>query len=91
MGRDSFVGYGVVEKIEMLWGMPPRKEDYSRVRGWKCGLTFRGPMRFAKPYLNGKSSLSIDSRRGAFLNSAKLAEEQVYSILEAAEDSQGEG
>ena len=90
-GRDSFVGYGVIDKVEMLWEMPPEEEDYSRGHGWKCGLTFRGLTRFAKPYPIGKSCLSTDPRRGAFLNGAKLTEDQVDSILEAAEDDQGEG
>jgi hypothetical protein len=40
-GRDSFVGYGIVDKVEMLWEMTPEEEDYSRGHGWKW-LTFKG-------------------------------------------------
>ena len=86
---DSFVGYGVVDKVEMLWEMPPEEEDYSRGHGWKCGLTLRGLTKFATPYPIRESCISSDPRRGAFLNGAKLTEDQVDTILEAAEDYQG--
>jgi hypothetical protein len=90
-GRNSFVGYGIIDKVEMLWEMAPEEENYSRGHGWKCGLTLRGLTRFARPYPIKKSYLSTDPRRGAFLNGAKLTEEQVDSILEAAEEEQGKG
>ena len=29
---DSFIGYGVVGKVEMLWELPPEEEAYCRVK-----------------------------------------------------------
>ena len=88
-GRDSFVGYGIVDKVEMLWEMLPEEEDFSRGHGWKCGLTLMGLTRFQHPYPIGKSCLSTDPRPGAFLNGARLTEDQVDSILEAADEYEG--
>ncbi len=85
---DSFVGYGIVDKVEMLWEMPPEEEEYSRGNGWKCSLTLRGLMRFARPFPIKESVLREDRRRGSFLNGIRLGEDQIDSILEAAENYQ---
>jgi len=85
---DSFVGYGIVDKVEMLWEMTPEEEDYSRGNGWKCGLTLRGLTRFTRPFPIKESILRDDKRKGSFLNGIKIREDQVDSILEAAENYQ---
>ena len=84
--RDCFVGYGVVDKVEMLWEMTPDEEEYCRDNGWKCALTFRGLTRLQEPVPIRETVLSGDRRTGSFLHGAKLTEDQVDSIIEAAEE-----
>jgi len=85
---DSFIGYGVVDKVEMLWELPPEEEAYCREQGWKCSLSFKTLSRFEKPYPIKKSILADDPRKGRLLHGARLTEDQVDAILEAAEDYQ---
>ena len=85
---DSFIGYGVVEKVEMLWEMTPEEEGYTKEHGWKCALNFNALFRFVKPYPIRESILSEDPRKGRLLHGARLSEDQVDAILEAAEDYQ---
>jgi len=84
---DSFIGYGVVDKVEMLWEMTPEDEKYSEENGWKCALSFKTLFRFNKPYPIKESILADDPRKGMFLHGVKLTEEQVDAILEAAEEA----
>jgi len=86
---DSFIGYGVVDKVEMLWELPPEEEAYVREQGWRSALTFKALFRFEKPYPIKESILADDPRRGRTLHGARLTEDQVDAILEAAEDYQG--
>jgi len=86
---DSFIGYGVVDKVEMLWELPPEEEAYAKEHGWRCALTFKALFRFGKPYPIRESILADDPRKGRLLHGARLTEEQVDAILEAAEDYQG--
>ena len=83
---DSFIGYGVVDKVEMLWEMPPEEEAYAREHGWRCALSFKTLLRFEKPYPIKKSILADDPRKGRTWHGARLTEDQVDAILEAAED-----
>ncbi len=85
---DSFLGYGVAEKVELLWEMSPEEEEYCKENGWKCAITFKPLIRFQKPFPIKKSILSGDPRKGMFLHGAMLTEEQVDAILDAAEDYQ---
>jgi hypothetical protein len=87
-GRDSFIGYGVVDKVEYLWEMTPEEETYAREHGWKMGLTLRNLVKFPKPLPIKETIMVSDKRRGAFLHGAMLGEDQVDSILEAAEELQ---
>jgi len=86
---DSFIGYGVVGKVEMLWELSPEEEAYCRENNWKCALTFKALNGFEKPYPIKESLLADDTRKGAFLHGARLAEDQVDAILDAAEEYQG--
>jgi len=86
---DSFIGYGVVDKVEMLWEMTPEEEEYSREHGWRCALGFNALLKFDKPYPIDESILRDDRRKGRYLHGARLSEEEVDEILEAAEDYQG--
>lgn len=86
---DSFIGYGVVNKVEMLWELPPEEEAYAKEHGWRCVLTFKPLVRFERPYPIKESILADDPRKGSFLHGARLTEDQVDAILEAAEDYQG--
>lgn len=88
---DSFIGYGVVGKVEMLWELPPEEEAYCRENNWKCALTFKALNGFEKPYPIKESLLAEDPRKGSFLHGARLNEDQVDAILDAAEEYQYEG
>ena len=86
---DSFIGYGVVGKVEHLWELSPEEEAYCRENNWKCALTFKALNRFERPYPIKESLLSEDPRRGSFLHAARLTEDQVDALLDAAEEYQG--
>ena len=85
---DSFIGYGVVGKVEHLWELSPEEEAYCRENNWKCALTFKALNRFEKPYPIKESLLSKDPRRGSFLHAARLTEDQMDALLDAAEEYQ---
>jgi hypothetical protein len=85
---DSFVGYGVVDKIEYLWEMTPADEDYAKEHGWKIALTLRGATRFKNHLLIKNSLLRDDKRKGAYLHGAKLSEDTIDVLLEQAEEIQ---
>jgi hypothetical protein len=87
---DSFIGYGIVKKVEMLWEMTPEEEIYCIENGWKCALNFRNLVEFIKPYPLKKSPLSGDTRKGSYLHGAKLEEKLVSTILLEAEAYQKE-
>ena len=86
---DSFIGYGVVGKVEHLWELSPEEEAYCRENNWKCALTFKALNRFERPYPIKESLLSEDPRKGSFLHAARLTEDQVDALLDAAEEYQG--
>ena len=85
---DSFIGYGVVGKVEHLWELSPEEEAYCRENNWKCALTFKALNRFERPYPIKESLLADDPRKGSFLHAARLTEDQVDALLDAAEDYQ---
>jgi len=85
---DSFIGYGVVGKVEHLWELSPEEEAYCRENNWKCALTFKALNRFERPYPIKESLLSEDPRKGSFLHAARLTEDQMDALLDAAEDYQ---
>ena len=85
---DSFLGYGIVEKVEMLWEMTPEEENYCIENKWKCALTLKPLVRFRDPLPIRETVMVDDRRRGSFLHGALLRMEQVEAILEAAERNQ---
>jgi len=85
---DSFLGYGITDKVEMLWEMSPEEENYCRENKWRCALTLKPLIRFKNPYPIKETFLAEDKRKGSFLHGAMLMEEQVDEILEHAEDYQ---
>ena len=85
---DSFIGYGVIDKVEMLWELPPEEEAYVKEHGWRCALSFKTLFRFEKPYPIKASILADDPRKGRLLHGTRLTEGQVDTVLEAAEDYQ---
>lgn len=86
---DSFIGYGIIGKVEQLWELPPEEEAYCQENNWRCALTFKSLFSFENPYPIKESILSEDPRKGSFLHGARLPESQVDTILKAAEDYQG--
>ena len=87
---DSFIGYGVIGKVEMLWELTPEEETYCRENNWKCSLSFKAMEQYKNPYPIKQTFLAADPRKGAFLHGARLTEQQVEEILEKAEDYQSE-
>jgi len=87
---DSFIGYGVIGKVEMLWALTPEEETYCRENNWKCALSLIAMTQFKNPYPIKQTLLAADPRKGAFLHGARLTEQQVDEILEEAEDCQSE-
>ena len=85
---DSFLGYGITDKVEMLWEMTPEEENYCRENNWRCALTLKPLIRFNKPYPIKETFLADDPRKGSFLHGAMLVEVKVDEILEQAEDYQ---
>jgi hypothetical protein len=85
---DSFIGYGVVGKVEMLWELSPEEEAYCRENNWRCALTFKALNGFERPYPIKESILAEDPRKGSFLHGARLTEDQMDAILDAAEEYQ---
>lgn len=81
---DSFIGYGVVEREIMLWGLPPEEEKYCEDNEWKFALKFKYMSKFSKPYSIKESFLSEDVRR--YLHKAGLNEDQVDEVLEITEE-----
>ncbi len=88
---DSFIGYGVVGKVEFLWELPPEEEAYCRENNWKCALAFKTLNKFEKPYPIKDTFLADDPRKGSFLHAVRLTEDQVNAVLDAAEAYQGGG
>jgi len=88
-GGDSFIGYGVVDRIEEIWELPPEERRYAMEHGWRWALTLNPIFRFEKPIPIRETILAEDPRRGSFLHGAMLTEEELDAILEAAEDYQG--
>ena len=86
---DSFIGYGIIGRIDMPWELPEEELEYIRNQGWKCVLVFKNLIRFEKPLPLKETFLRGDKRKGKFLHGVPLTVDQVDSILEAAEDLQG--
>lgn len=78
---DSFLGYGVVDKVEMPWELTPEEEDYCRENNWKCVLTLKPLIRFKRPFPLKDTILADDKRKGSYLHGALLREEQLENIL----------
>ena len=85
---DSIVGYGIIDKVEMLWEMTPEEEAYCKENKWRFALSFKPLIRFRKPYPKKVSILKDDKRKGSFLHGARLTENQVEAILDGAEKYQ---
>lgn len=83
---DSFIGYGIVEKIDVLWKFSPEEEKYCEENGWKLALKFKYVRKF-KPYPIKNLILSSDVRNVRYLHGAALNEDQVNDILKIDGDS----
>ncbi len=82
---DSFLGYGITSKVEMLWEMSPEEEHYCKENGWKVALSFKPLIRFENPLPIKMTPLANDKRKGFFLHGVLLPEDTVDTILETAE------
>jgi len=88
---DSFIGFGIIDRVEMLWEMTPEEENYCRENKWRVGITFNPLVRFEHPLPKKISILKDDPRKGYFLHGARLTDDQVDTILEQAEEYSPEG
>ena len=82
---DSFLGYGITKKVEMLWEMSPEEEHYCKENGWKVAITFNPLIRFNEPLPIKMTPLKDDKRKGFFLHGILLPEDTVDAILDTAE------
>lgn len=82
---DSFLGYGIVSKVERLWEMSSEEEHYCKENGWKVCLSFKPLIRFDRPLAIKMTPLGNDKRKGMFLHGITLREYTVDTILETAE------
>ena len=85
---DSFIGYGVIGRIDMPWELPEEEREYCKRHGWKCAISFKNLTRFEEPLPIKETFLREDRRKGKFLHGIPLTVEQIDSILESAEDHQ---
>jgi hypothetical protein len=83
---DSILGYGIIQKVEMLWEMTPEEEDYCRENKWRCALNFQPLVKFEKPIPIKDTVLADDERKGSYLHGALISEQIVDSILKQAEE-----
>ncbi len=83
---DSFLGYGITQKVEMLWEMSPEEEHYCKENGWKVAISFNPLIKFDNPLPIKMTPLKDDKRKGFFLHGVLLSEDTVDSILETAEE-----
>jgi hypothetical protein len=86
---DSFIGYGIVERVMSLEELPTDEKAYCEEHGWKCAIVFKELYRFDPPYPIKESILKDDPRRGRYLHGARLPWDMVSSILESAKDYMG--
>ena len=83
---DSFLGYGITDKVEMLWEMSAEEEHYCKENGWKVVITFKPIIKFKSPVPIKMTPLKGDKRKGMFLHVVILTEDTVDTILEIAEE-----
>lgn len=82
---DSFIGYGVVGKVNSSSEMSPEEEEYCKRNNWRCALSFKLLTRFPRPFPIKKSLLSEDPRKGSFLHGVKLPGDVINYILDDAQ------
>lgn len=83
---DSFIGYGIIDRIDMPWELQEKERQYCKENGWKCVLVFKNLTRFEEPLPVKETFLRGDKRKGKFLHAIPLTVDQVDSILDSAED-----
>lgn len=83
---DSFIGYGITDKVEMLFEMSAEEEHYCKENGWKVCITFKPLIRFLNPVPIKMTPIGNDRRKGMFLHGVMLSEDTVDTILEIAEE-----
>ncbi len=83
---DSFIGYGIVERVMRLEELPPDERAYCEEHGWKSAIVFKELYRFDPPYPIKESILKDDPRRGRPLHGVRLTVEEVNSIIESAKN-----
>ena len=82
---DSFIGYGITDKVEMPWEMPPEEEKYCKDNGWICALSLNPLVKFEKPIPIKETFLADDKRKGRLLHGIIVSNRNVNEILKAGE------
>lgn len=83
---DSFIGYGIVERVMRPEELPPDERAYCEGHGWKGAIVFKELYSFDPPYPIKESILKGDSRKGKYLHGVRLTVEEVNSIIESAKN-----
>ena len=83
---DSFLGYGITDKVEMLWEMSAEEGHYYKENGWKVAINFKHIIKFENPVPIKMTPLKGDKRKGMFLHEVILTDDTVDIILEIAEE-----
>lgn len=81
---DSFIGYGVIERVQKPAEAAEDEQEYCRDNGWKQIIIFNELVQFEEPVPIKETFLRNDKRKGKYLHAALLTVEQVSSVLKMA-------
>jgi len=82
---DSFIGYGITDRIEMPWELSPEEEKYVKDHGWRCALSFEPIIKFSTPLPIKDTFLADDKRKGKFLHGIIVKKSQINEVIKAVE------
>ncbi|MBS7609948.1 hypothetical protein KEJ19_05205 [Candidatus Bathyarchaeota archaeon] len=83
-GRDSFIGHGVIERIEGASELPKEERDECQRRGWKWKLYFGSSICKYQEPVSIKEILGEDYKPGKYLHGRIIQPEAVEAVLRVA-------
>jgi len=79
--EDSFIGYGMIDRVTMIDETEGEEREYCESSGWKCVLSFSTLVRFDNP-VPVKKILDKGYRgKGRLLHGIRVTSQQVESVL----------
>jgi len=84
--KDSFVGYGVLEKFVERSQLPEKERTECEMIGWKGVLVFNELFRFEPPLPIKETVLSETKARGRCFHGFPLTQKQLNSVLNKARE-----